>query len=172
MSQQLKYRWIRELAEPYLRGYKIKTENSRGLLGYSFFLKPEGAKRAATLGFFVGYLTAAASLDYLRPAPPECLVFVFVEPVRGALHRSQVLDDDGILRWTAGYIAWLMHPPPRFEFHTDRRAALVRHFSMREWPVEKYQHFSRNFFIETLAWLARTGLLRRWRDFAEPRTER
>lgn len=172
MPQKLKYRWIKDLAEPYLRGYKIKSENSRGLLGYSFFLKPEGAKRAATLGFFVGYLTAAASLDYLRPAPPECIIFAFVEPVRGPLHRSQILDDDGTLRWTAGYIAWLTDSPPRFEFHTDRRAALVRHLSMREWPVEKYGQFSRTFLVETLTWLVRSSLVRRWRDLAESRAER
>jgi hypothetical protein len=30
---------------------------------------------------------------------------------------------------------------------------------MREWPPEKYQHFSGNFFIETLAWLVRSGLV-------------
>ncbi|MGH9792066.1 MAG: hypothetical protein ACRD5W_12725, partial [Candidatus Acidiferrales bacterium] len=29
------------------------------------------------------------------------------------------------------------------------------------WPPEKYQHYSRNFFIETLAWLVRSGLVRR-----------
>jgi hypothetical protein len=32
---------------------------------------------------------------------------------------------------------------------------------MRAWPREKFEHFSRNFFIETLAWLVRSGLVRK-----------
>jgi hypothetical protein len=32
---------------------------------------------------------------------------------------------------------------------------------MTEWPPEKYQHFSGNFFIETLAWLVRSGLVKK-----------
>ncbi len=43
---------------------------------------------------------------------------------------------------------------------------MVRHQSMRDWPPEKYEHFSRNFFIETLAWLVRSGTVRKL--FAEP----
>ena len=30
-----------------------------------------------------------------------------------------------------------------------------------DWPPEKHEHYSRNFFIETLAWLVRSGLVRR-----------
>jgi hypothetical protein len=32
---------------------------------------------------------------------------------------------------------------------------------MRDWPRGKYEHFSRNFFIESLAWLVRSGLVRK-----------
>jgi hypothetical protein len=38
---------------------------------------------------------------------------------------------------------------------------MTRHASMREWPRGKYEHFSRNFFIESLAWLVRSGLVRK-----------
>jgi hypothetical protein len=43
----------------------------------------------------------------------------------------------------------------------NRGSVLIRHFSMRGWPPEKYQHYSGNFFIETLAWLVRSGLVRK-----------
>lgn len=41
---------------------------------------------------------------------------------------------------------------------------MVRHASMAAWPPEKRQHLSRNFFIETLAWLVRSGLVRKLRE--------
>ncbi len=161
----LPIQWIRPLAAPYLRGYRATIERARGLRGYSFHVSPLGAKD--TLGFFVGYLTEPIEFSYLKPEAPECLIFAFVEPVTGALHAAQVRDKDGTLRWTFEYIRWLTHRPPRFELFENKRAAMVRHFSMREWPVDKYEHFSRNFYTETLAWLVRSGLVRRWRDLCE-----
>jgi hypothetical protein len=32
---------------------------------------------------------------------------------------------------------------------------------MRDWPAGKLRHLSQNFFIETLAWLVRSALVRR-----------
>jgi hypothetical protein len=156
--------WIRTLATPYLRGYRAKVERANGLRGYTFRCKAPDGK--SELSFFVGYLIEPAKFTYLKSSPPECLIFASVEPVGGALHRKQVLDAEGTLRWTSGYIRWLTHRPPRFEFFENQRAALLRHFSMREWPPEKYAHFAGNFFTETLAWLVRSGIVRRWREIA------
>jgi len=41
---------------------------------------------------------------------------------------------------------------------------MARHVSMQAWPAEKHQHLSQNFFIETLAWLVRSGLVRKLRE--------
>lgn len=41
---------------------------------------------------------------------------------------------------------------------------MARHGSMQAWPAEKYQHLSQNFFIETLAWLVRSGLVRKLKE--------
>lgn len=112
-------------------------------------------------GFFVGYLVRDAGFEYLRPQTPECLVFAFVSPVGGEAHRRLVADPESLLRKTFAYIRWLTHRPPRFVFHGDEFSVMVRHQTMREWPVEKYAHFSHNFFIETLAWLVRSGLVRK-----------
>ncbi len=166
--------WIRALAQPYLRGYRPVSEKRGSLRGY-WFLHPRSnqPKRAASspaAGFFVGYLVAANDQEYVNPAPPECLVFAFVEPPGKALHRRLVATSDSLLRKTAAYIRWLTHRPPRFAFFEDERTALVRHQSMREWPREKCEHFSRNFFIETLAWLVRSGLVRKL--LADPLTNR
>jgi hypothetical protein len=156
--------WIRALATPYLRGYKSRAERSNGLRGYSFRCKAPDGK--SEFGFFVGYLIEPTKFAYLKSSPPECLIFASVEPIGGALHRDQVVDAQGTLRWTSGYIRWLTHRPPRFDFFENQQAALVRHFSMRDWPTEKYQHFAGNFFTETLAWLVRSGIVRRWREMA------
>jgi hypothetical protein len=160
----LSFDWIRPLAEPYLRGYRAKSERVNGLRGFSFSLKPSRGK--GTLGFFVGFLIEPARFAHLKPSAPECLIFAFIEPIGGSLHRAQVRDADGTLLWTSGYIRWLTHRPPRFEFYETERTALIRHASMRGWPAEKVQHFARNFFVETLAWLVRSGLVRRWRELS------
>lgn len=164
-------RWIVPLAEPYLRGYAPVAERSGSLAGYRFLAPGSAApsarksstarKAPPAAGFFVGYLLDAAGFPFLPSVPPECLVFWFVEPVGGVLHRRLVENPGSLGRRTTEYIRWLTHRPPRFEFFGRERIALVRHDSMRAWPREKYEHLSRNFFIETLAWLVRSALVRR-----------
>ena len=156
--------WIRPLAQPYLRDFRAREESANGLRGYSFTLK--SAKPAGTLGFFVGYVTDGGKFEFLKASQLECAVFASIEPLKSGLRRSQIENVKGTVRWTFEYIRWLNHRPPRFEFYEDERYALVRHAPMREWPAEKWQHFSRNFYIETLAWLVRSGLVRRWRELA------
>jgi hypothetical protein len=130
-----------------------------------------GARRRRTpaVGFFLGFLEDAAALPFLRCDPPECLVFCFVEPA--ALHRRLVREPESLVRRTAEYIRWLTHRPPRFELFPEEPAALVRHASMRDWPAGKLQHMSQNFFIETLAWLVRSALVRRLAAAAGPALE-
>lgn len=167
VSQEINFDWVKDLAAPYLRGYKPTAVTDNGLRGFSFSVKSKNKKAPGTLGFFVGFLTDPAEFAYLKPVPPECLIYAFIDPIGKPLHHSQVLDEEGTLRWTFGYIGWLTHRPPRFKLFDDQATAMVRHFSMRDWPREKYEHFSKNFFIETLAWLVRSGLVRRWLDRAE-----
>ncbi len=165
--------WVRILATPYLRGYQAVVERSGSLRGYRFFRSPAisaakgrsgagaGRSGAAQIGFFVGYLLRLQGYAYLNPQVPECLVFVFVEPAGGAEHCRLVSAPESLLRKTCEYIRWLTHRPPRFEFYENEAAVMVRHQSMRDWPRDKYAHFSRNFFIESLAWLVRSGLVRK-----------
>jgi hypothetical protein len=173
--ESLSIDWIRPLAEPYLRGFRARAESTNGLRGFTFSLEPRrtaGARTKNALGFFVGFLIEPAAYAHLKPAAPECLIFAFIEPVGGALHRAQVHDAKGALLWTSGYIRWLTHRPPRFEFYEAERTALIRHTSMQGWPAEKIQHFAGNFFTETLAWLVRSGLVRRWRELSEITTKK
>lgn len=114
-----------------------------------------------TAGFFVGYLIDSKGLAFLSPQPPECLIFAFLHPVGGDTHSRLVREPGSLMRKTFEYIRWLTHRPPRFVFHEGESAAMARHVTMRDWPAEKHEHFSRNFFIETLAWLVRSGLVRR-----------
>jgi hypothetical protein len=164
------FEWIRPLAAPYLRGYRAVVQRSDVLRGYWFVHPaavrpadggaPVGGSRAASIGFFAGYLFGTGGHESLDPQPPECLVFAFVTPVVGSMHRRLVVDPESLLRRTFTYIRWLTHRPPRFVFQEKSEAVMVRHQSMRVWERDKYQHFSRNFFIETLAWLVRSGLVR------------
>ncbi|HJY86704.1 MAG TPA: hypothetical protein VKE24_07685 [Candidatus Acidoferrales bacterium] len=162
--------WIASLARPYLRGYRVRAERGDQLRGYWFLVPPPGGSRARrsvasvpspALGFFVGYLLAPDEYGFLAAEPPASLVFAFVEPLGGSLHGKLVGHPESLVRKTAEYIRWLTHRPPRFAFYPGELPALVRHHSMREWPPAKYEHYSRNFFIETLALLVRSGLVRR-----------
>ncbi|HVA95913.1 MAG TPA: hypothetical protein VNI36_13540 [Candidatus Dormibacteraeota bacterium] len=150
--------WIRTLAAPYLRGYRPVAESRGPLRGYRF-LAPSIAGAKSRAGFFVGYLGEPESYEFLQPLAPESIVFAFLEPAGSASHRRLVAQEGSLLRKTMEYIGWLTHRPPRFVFFDDRDVVLVRHFPMRVWPPDKHQHFSRNFFIETLAWLVRSGLV-------------
>lgn len=165
--------WVRDLAVPYLRGYRAVAERRGGLRGYWFLIprkgripRDTGPKAAASAGFFVGYLLEGPEAACLfphppAPQPPECLVFAFVAPPGGDLHRRLVRQPGSLVRKTFEYIRWLTHRPPRFVFEEDAYAAMTRHASMRDWPRDKYEHFSRNFFIESLTWLVRSGLVRK-----------
>ena len=155
--------WIETLAAPYLRGYPSSQVSSGLLRGYRFAGPPQPDKKSKA-GFFVGYVLKIGKLGFLNVAPPECIIFAFVEPVSSAFHREFVSQEGSLLRKTAEYIGWLTHRPPRFAFFEDREVALARHFSMNAWPKAKHRHYSRNFFIETLAWLVRSGLVAKLRD--------
>lgn len=111
----------------------------------------------------MGYVLKPGNFAFLDVVPPECIIFAFIEPVGSALYRELVAQEGSLLRKTAEYIGWLTHRPPRFAFFDDREVALARHFSMSAWPKAKHQHYSRNFFIETLAWLVRSGLVAKLR---------
>lgn len=152
--------WIRTLAEPYLRGFEAVEESHGPLRGVRFYAP---GQRSADLqcGFFAGHLVEAAGFEFLQPQLPECLVFAFVEPAGGELYRRLVTANDSLLRNTAAYIPWLTHRPPRFVFTDNQAAVLVRHATMREWPVSRREHYSRNFYTETLAWLVRSALVRK-----------
>jgi len=150
--------WIQTLATPYLRGYRAVAESRGSLRGYRFLATTKSGSKASS-GFFVGYLTNPADYEFLQPDPPECAVFAFIEPLNSVTYRKLVTPEGSLLRQTAEYIGWLTHRPPRFAFFENRTVVLVRHFSMRKWPAAKHHHFSRNFFIETLAWLVRSGLV-------------
>jgi hypothetical protein len=152
--------WIRKLAAPYLRGYRAVRETRGALRGYRFFV-PGAPGTPSRRGFFVGHLIDSAGHQFLRPQPPECIVFAFIEPVSSASYRHLVTEEGSLLRRTAEYIGWLTHRPPRFALFENRDAVLIRQLSMRGWPPEKHQHYSGNFFIETLAWLVRSGLVRK-----------
>lgn len=151
--------WIPALAEPYLRGYRPRLQQ-RGALRGCWFVSP-AAKRGGSRGFFVGYLADGKGWEFLAPGAQECLVFAFVQRPGGAAHRRLVRQEGSLVRRTFEYIRWLTHRPPRFAFYEAELPALVRHASMRAWPRARQQHLSRNFFIETLAWLVRSGLVKK-----------
>ena len=164
--------WIPSLAEPYLRGYKPQFRNANSLVGYRFVAQPPASSsqapntnrsfsEGASAGFFIGYLCDAGAMRFLKPAPPEFLLFCFIEPVGGRLHRRVVSDPESLMRRTTEYIRWLTHRPPRFELYADEQAALVRHIPTKAWPTDRIEHHARNFTIETLAWLVRSALVRR-----------
>jgi hypothetical protein len=165
--------WIPSLAEPYLRGYVSHFETGNSLLGCRFLAQPSVASppsrkkvrplasETGAAGFFIGYLLDHRGLPFLKSTPPEFLVFCFVEPLGGRLHRRLVGEPDSLMHRTAEYIRWLTHHTPRFELFTEEKAALIRHVPTQQWPATRTKHYARNFAIETLAWLVRSALVRR-----------
>jgi hypothetical protein len=132
------------------------------LRGYWFEVTPETKDRSSTAtGFFAGYLLSSRGWTFLSPHPPECLVFAFARPVGGALHSKLVAAPASLLRRTFEYVRWLTHRPPRFQFFDSETPALVRHIPLNAWPARRIEHYSRNFFIETFAWLVRSALVRK-----------
>ena len=162
--------WVRELATPYLRGYRAIPERSKSLRGF-WFLHPKAERPAFpaaaldpngpadSIGFFIGYLLEDSGFAYLSPTPPECLFFAFVAPAGGDAHQRLVAPQASQVRKMFEYIRWLTHRPPRFVFHEQTLSTMARHQSMHDWPRDKVDHFSRNFFIESLAWMVRSGLV-------------
>jgi hypothetical protein len=161
-KSEIETSWIEALAAPYLRGYRPLRVSRGSLRGYRFAAPPPRGEKSRA-GFFVGYILKPGNLEFLGVTPPECAVFAFVGPASSAFHREMVTEQGSLLRKTAEYIGWLTHRPPRFAFFEDKEVALARHFSMTAWPKAKHQHYSRNFFIETLAWLVRSGLVAKLR---------
>lgn len=154
--------WIAELAEPYLRGYHAVKANGGGLQGWWFEAPKEGSKgERGEYGFFAGYLVDAEPYPYLNSEAPECLVFAWFANPSGVAHKRLVTPPESLLRKINEYIRWLTHRPPRFQFFEDEEITLVRHRPMSDWPQDKIQHYSRNFFIETCAWLVRSGLVKK-----------
>lgn len=170
--------WIRELASPYLKAYSPTAANENGLQGFWFtagFTSERRSKRTRNaraarpqqIGFFIGYLNeASAKYSFLKLESPECVVFAWISPANGELHKRLVREQGSLVRKTFDYIRWLTHRPPRFVFHENEEAAMARHASMKDWPIAKREHLSRNFFIETLCWLVRSGLVRKLREEA------
>lgn len=148
-----------ELAEPYLRGYEPRKETHGGLHGY-WFVSPASVGPSQQ-GFFLGYLVKAHGWKFLHAMPPECVAFAFVKPVNGAAHKKLVGAENSLLRGTHEYIRWLTHRPPRFQLFPYELSALVRHIPLSAWPAGRIEHYSRNFFTETLAWLVRSALVKR-----------
>lgn len=170
------WQWIRALAQPYLRGYRARAAAPEdGVQGWWFLAPARPARRhsgsasaAPRIGFFAGYLTDPARFAFLPCRAPECSVFAFVQPRHSAAHRRLVSAQEALLRRTFTYIRWLTHRPPRFQFFEHELPALIRHRPLSDFPAGRHEHFARNFFIETLAWLVRSGLVRKLAEEAQP----
>ncbi len=159
-------RWIAQLAEPYLRGYGPREVNEAGLAGCWF--DAGGTTRGeGECGFFAGFLKDPKRYPYLQAHTPACLVFVWFREPGGELHKRLVAVQGSLLRKTHEYIRWLTHRPPRFALFENEFVTLVRQQPLRDWPPDKYAHYARNFFIETLAWLVRSGLVKKLNDDLE-----
>lgn len=169
--------WIRALAAPYLQGYKAVRVRDNALNGFWFFAAaqqpvsgsaPHQAglppARGQSAGFFVGYIESAGMFTSLEAQGPDCAIFAWVHPVAGALHKRLVSVKGSLFRSTFEYSRWLTHRPPRFVFQESELPTMMRHQSVWEWPAAKRAHLSRNFFIETLAWLVRSGIVRKLRE--------
>ena len=145
--------WLRELAAGYLRGITSHPENANGRWGYAFV-----DRRTKQSGIFVGFLTDTSFRSRPTVEPPECAVFAFVRPATSALHRKLVRGGKSLLRETYHRIVKYTARRPRWEFFERGEVALVRHVPLAAFPPDDQEKYARNFFIETLSLLVRSGL--------------
>ncbi len=143
------------MAPTYLGPFVVRRTAGSSLQGYYF----ERRERGARVGFFLGFLTVHASrFAFLKPQPPECLAFAFLEARSRALHERIIRQPDSLFRQTYHFLFKYSHSLPRFEFYEDEPAAIVRHVPLARFPARQRARYTRNFFIESLALFVRTRL--------------
>jgi hypothetical protein len=156
--------WLRELAAGYLRGFKCSPEQTEERWGYCFVPKralQQAPPKVGQAGIFVGFLTAAprgTKDSGLTLHLPECVAGAFVRPVRSALHKKLVGRNRGLFRVSHQRIAKYTPRAPRWELRERVELALARHVPLAALPEDDAEKYARNFFIESLALLVRSGL--------------
>ena len=149
--------WLPELAGGYLRRFeKVKSLRARGLWGYT--LESRGAR--GRFGIFVGFYLATGGPRGASPRRglPECAVFAYARRPRTLLHRKLVRQPGSPFRRACELLTKYTNRRPRFEFHEQDWRALVRHVPLAAFPASEEEKYARNFFMETLALLVRSGL--------------
>lgn len=151
--------WLRELAAGYLREYtSVSAQRAGGRWGYLFARR----FKRHQLGFFVGFLTPrprGASAPASTPRQlPACAVIAFVHPAASRLHQRLVRHPGSPFRRSYELLSKYTARRPRFEFQEREAAALLRRVPLAEFPARQRQKYARNFFVESLALLVRSGL--------------
>lgn len=153
--------WLPELALGCLRRFeKVKPVRERGLWGYQ--LECRGAR--GRYGFFVGFFlpTGRKARPPLPAETPQCAVFAYVQPPRSALHRRLVRVAGSPVRRAYELLTKYTNRRPRFEFHEKDWRTLVRRVPLAAFPTGEEEKYARNFLMETLALLLRSGLPERF----------
>jgi len=149
--------WLPELAHSYLRRFEnVKPLRQRGLWGYQL----EGRSARGRYGFLVGFILPTGRKPGTRQPPelPECAAFAYVRPPRSALHRKLVRDAGSPFRRAYELLTKYTNRRPRFEFHEKDWRVLMRHVPLAAFPAGEEEKCARNFFMETLALVVRSGL--------------
>lgn len=137
--------WLCELAAGYLRQFAdARARRSARLWGYSFERK-HGRNRVA---FFVGFSTRRS----------RCTVFAAVRPQTGKLRQRLVRRRGSQFRRAYDLLTKYTARRPRFEFREQGEAAILRRVPLSQFPSHQREKYARNFFMETLALLVRSGL--------------
>jgi len=148
---------VARLARPYLRGYRPRTVHTAERMGWTF---ERALGREARAGFFLGCLLGVGP-DARADVAPCAAVTVAIRPECSPVFEDLVRRPESLLRWTHTYIGWLTHRPPRFLLAPENAECLLRLCPLTAWPDARRAHYARNFFIESLALLVRSGLVRR-----------
>ncbi|MFQ5724294.1 MAG: hypothetical protein ACE5G6_07345 [Terriglobia bacterium] len=149
---------MEELSAGYLPQFRVAPERRRALWGYSFRRAGENDRA----GIFVGFLLREPNWARgpFAPAfnPPECAVFAFVEPAEGKLHQRWVRAPGSLFRCRYELLTKYTARPPRWEFREAQGPALARRVALAAFPRRERAKYARNFFMESLALLLRSGL--------------
>lgn len=85
------------------------------------------------------------------------------------LHRKLVRQAGCPFRCAYELLTKYTSRRPRFEFDESDWRALVRHTPLAAFPAGEEEKYARNFFMETLALLVRSGLPEKLASLRSPR---
>jgi hypothetical protein len=148
---------------PFAEGFVIKSDNDGALCGV--YLRRSGGARKPEIGVFAGLLIDATTYPHFdRVKAPEAIVMAYVKPVKGAVRKNLVVEEESVFRTAHQTLLPIASPEP-FEFFENEPGALVRRRRLPDGADSLMDRRLLEFCRGSLALLGQAGLLDAMRTY-------